>query len=252
VATRAEIGQLGRIKGREVLARFRVKTVSEIDVEAFAADYDLYVRDGGLEGAEGRMTRGRIGGRIRIRRDIEDERRRRFIIAHELGHYLLHRDRPALCAAQDLVRYEPGNAETEANAFAAEVLMPGALIEPHCHPRRPTLDVVKALAERFNTTFTATAIRFVDLTEEACAVAWSENGRIKWSIPGRNFYPAVTFGRALSGLSHAGDAFRGKQLPKDPELVPGHAWVDGGGDLWEHSTYFRSLGAVLTLLWRES
>jgi len=130
--------------------------------------------------------------------------------------------------------------------------MPKALIEPHCHPRRPTLDVVKALAERFDTTFTATAIRFVDLTEESCAVVWSENGRVKWSIPGRNFYPTVSFGRTLSGLSHAGDAFRGKPLPRDPQLVPGHTWVDRDGDLWEQSTYFRTLGAVLTLLWRES
>jgi hypothetical protein len=63
--------------------------------------------------------------------------RRRFTIAHELGHWRLHRDseRGVFCrsgsiepeAAQTRVPLPP--AEDEANAFAAAVLMPARLIQ---------------------------------------------------------------------------------------------------------------------------
>jgi hypothetical protein len=248
--TRSEIGQRGRIKGRELLMHFCTQAIEEIDIVAMAAEYDLDVRDGGLTGAEGRLTRGPKGGIIRIRADISEPRRRRFIVAHELGHFFLHPNTSALCVEKDLVKYDAGDGEAEANAFAAEVLMPRPLFEPFCNPARPSLHVVKKLADAFTTTLTATAIRFVDLTEEACAVVWSEAGRVKWSIPGRNFYPWVAFGRTLNTLSHAGDAFGGEPLPDTPREVPARAWVDGGGDLWEHSVYFQSLSAVFTLLWR--
>jgi hypothetical protein len=251
VPTRSEIGQRGRIKGRELLMRFRTQAIGEIDIVAMAAAYDLYVRDGGLSGADGRLTRGPKRGIIRVRAGISDERRRRFIVAHELGHFFLHPNVAALCAERDLVRYDAGDGEAEANAFAAEVLMPKVLFEPLCNPARPSLHVVQEVADTFTTTLTATAIRFVDLTEESCAVAWSEAGRVKWSIPGKNFYPWVPFGRKLNSLSHAEGAFRGEPLPGDPSEVPASVWVDGDGDLWEHSMYFRGLRAVLTLLWRK-
>jgi hypothetical protein len=59
--------------------------------------------------------------------------RRRFTIAHEIGHWELHRsaEAPALCRA---VAVEPETAaplplaENEANSFAAAVLMPAQLL----------------------------------------------------------------------------------------------------------------------------
>jgi IrrE N-terminal-like domain len=64
--------------------------------------------------------------------------RRRFTIAHELGHWRLHRDaeeRAVFCrsgsiaadAAQPREQLPP--AEDEANAFAAAVLMPAGLVQ---------------------------------------------------------------------------------------------------------------------------
>jgi len=48
-----------------------------------------------LEGFEGALVEGRSRGRgwgIAYSKDISSPGRRRFTIAHELGHYLLHRD----------------------------------------------------------------------------------------------------------------------------------------------------------------
>jgi Zn-dependent peptidase ImmA (M78 family) len=68
--------------------------------------------------------------------------RRRFTMAHELGHYLLHRDLIGT-GLDDNRAYRSTNVgnfynkniavehETEANRFAANLLMPGRLVRQH-------------------------------------------------------------------------------------------------------------------------
>lgn len=76
---------------------------------------------------------------------LESERsqgRRRFTIAHELGHWLLHAQRgkkksfERFCRAPDLdPAADPAKQEREANDFAAELLMPEEVIStvaPEC------------------------------------------------------------------------------------------------------------------------
>jgi len=50
--------------------------------------------------------------------------RRRFTIAHELGHYFLHHDNPNEFRYMDLRSTKRTSEETEANRFAEELLMP--------------------------------------------------------------------------------------------------------------------------------
>jgi hypothetical protein len=245
---RQELGYRGALKAREIVKTLGIRDAKDIDVEAIAAHFDLIVLKGMLSGAQGRLVRNSKGGVVRLRSDLEQVARRRFVVAHELGHHLLHPSRVAFCAEGDLVRYEPGNGETEANAFAAELLMPRRLFEPDCDAV-PSLERVALLAQKFGATLTATAIRFVELAPESCAVVWSEAGKVKWAITGREF-PFIRFGQVLSSYSHAHDAFRGRPLPTSPQPVPADAWTDRSGELIEDSRYFDRFGAVLTLLWR--
>ena len=59
----------------------------------------------------------------------EAETRRRFTLAHELGHWVCHclagRDEPVFCRHQDMDRLADRALEREANVFAAELVMPG-------------------------------------------------------------------------------------------------------------------------------
>src|SRR5262249_45984988 len=149
-----------------------IEAVEEIDIEAIAFHYGLRVRDGGLRGARGRLVPGGKRGIIRIGEDVNTEAQRRFVIAHELGHHFLHvaRGRSSLCIDGDFVKYGDMNPETDANRFAAELLMPQRLFQPGCDVKTPSFKHVEKLAEQFRTTLTAAAIRFVDLCPEACAL----------------------------------------------------------------------------------
>ena len=252
--TRRELGARGRLKASGLIHRLRIQRLEELDVEAIAFHCGLRVRYGGLSGAQGRLASRGGRGFIRIADNIRQPQRRRYIISHELGHHLMHGPEGtlSLCSVGDFLRYDAGagNAEEEANWFAAELLMPKALFKPQCDVRRPSLAVVQSLAELFNSTLTATAIRFVDLAPEACAVVWSQARAIKWAIRGPDFWPWIEFGDRLSPLTHAADAFQGKTVPTGPQVVPAHAWTSKqSGDLYEDTVWFRSLRAALTLLW---
>jgi Zn-dependent peptidase ImmA (M78 family) len=103
-----------------------------IDVEAIATQLDVDVRyepfDGGLSGA---LYRAEDGHALLGVNNWHAEVRQRFTIAHELGHLLLHADElfvDGVLKRDDQSSLAIRSHEIEANAFAAELLMPRKLI----------------------------------------------------------------------------------------------------------------------------
>lgn len=56
----------------------------------------------------------------------DNSRRKRFTIAHELAHFVLHKGNDALYAHRDAGQHD--RTETEANLFASVILMPEELV----------------------------------------------------------------------------------------------------------------------------
>lgn len=116
-----------------------------------------------------RGTSGQIGQEngdfvIRINRH-EAKHRQRFTLAHELAHYLLHRD---LIVAEGgwsenvLLRSgQPANVEYEANRLASDLVIPSAqLAEATAEYSGPmTPEVIEDLARRFGVSTTAMEIK---------------------------------------------------------------------------------------------
>jgi hypothetical protein len=99
---------------------------------------------------------------IWVRRD-EPAPRRRFTVAHEVGHHLLHSDgATVLCRPADVeaAQGDERARERAANRFAAELLMPEALVREAADANGP--DPI-ALAERFGVSDVAMGFRLVTL-----------------------------------------------------------------------------------------
>ena len=112
--------------------------------------------------------------------------RTRFTLAHELGHYYIDEHRRALQAGRAIAHrstceYEsPNVAEQEADHFAANLLMPARRFMTVAKKARRAglgLGGVLALAGRFQTSITSTAIRYAAAEVAPCAV-------IKWTWRG--------------------------------------------------------------------
>lgn len=102
---------------------------------------------------------------IKVNR-FESKERQRFTIAHEIAHFLLHRDK-IQSGVVDSVLYRSklsSRVEAEANRLAADIIMPRDKIREiaRLHPMRNGSDLVATLAETFQVSRQAMDIRMGD------------------------------------------------------------------------------------------
>lgn len=102
------------------------------------------------------------GYSIRVNRH-DASTRQRFTVAHEVGHFLLHKDHIGDGITDDVL-YRSGLTdwrEAEANRLASDILMPDHLIRKHLEDARAkgVLDLARHLAEIFEVSEAAMSIR---------------------------------------------------------------------------------------------
>ena len=246
-----------RVKAREILKSLDIRHQREIEIEEIAYTRGLIVYEGALEGAEGRLLHGTEKGIARIRANIPEIGKKRFTIAHELGHFELHRDSGPirLCEDKHLLLYrETRPGESEANEFAAELLMPEDLFQFLCKSGTPSFDIISNLADQFRTSLTATAIRYVEYSPHRCALVVSQDRKVKWYRANEDFGYHIKVGLQLSQNTVAVDFFNGKELPQQMETILADSWLDGrtldqDAMIKEQSIPISRYNTVLSLLW---
>lgn len=93
------------------------------------------------------------------------DERKRFTAAHELGHFILHKQTSGIHIDKRLFfrnkvsKEATDPAEVEANRFAAELLMPKKLISKAVEKMGSSEDIVKDLAREFKVSTMAMGIR---------------------------------------------------------------------------------------------
>jgi len=128
----------------------------------------------------------KMSGAILYKRGARDERRR-FTISHELGHYLNPWHVPIgdgfKCSAADMRAADTSGAtgrpkwEAEANAFAAEFLMPSGLFKGLLRKVRSiNLEAIEKLAGQFHVSKISCARRVLGFDQEDCAFVLSKDG----------------------------------------------------------------------------
>ena len=185
--------------------------------------------------------------------------RRRFSVAHELGHYhipthtngLRECGESALQASQDYGR----RVEWEANSFAAELLMPTRLFRRDARKRDVSFEAVYELTshDMYDVSATAAARRMVELSNEPCALVVTRRGRVEWQERSRFYYPMATRGQPVRGGTIAAAVTAGDSPNAVAETVDPADWLDrlpeGDFTLLESTHVIPSLDQVLSLLW---
>jgi Zn-dependent peptidase ImmA (M78 family) len=247
-------------KATNLLHNLGITQPSEISVDDIAWMRGALVRDETLKGAEARLVTFSNRAIITVSTHIIEPGRRRFAIAHEIGHLELHRQTSsiALCVVSDLDQKPledsayPQN-EQEANIFASALLMPDFLFRPFCQKRAPSFSVIEQLAEHFGTTLTATALRYITFCPERCAVVFSQDRCIRWYKATADFGFHIPVRDTLDPYSLAVEFFDGKSVPDRMETVDASTWLRGkyrsNAMIKEESRYLPRYNAVLSLLW---
>lgn len=232
-----------------------IASPQDIVLEDIAMSRGVLVVEGTLEGAEARLVRKGNKGIIRVKPGLSQSGKRRFALAHELGHWELHKDQTQLkfCSEKDLHDYTNSDMEIEANTFASEFLMPTVLFRAKCENAEPDLNLIKQLEQEFQVSLTASAMRFVEETNRACLVVFSENGTVSWwKRSAKCDFVWIEKNYEIKEGSVAWDRMRDEIMePQEKESVDPEVWFarDGIGEVYEQSIKLGRYPTILTLLW---
>ena len=226
-------------------------------LEELALQLGLRVEEVAATGFDGALVRvvGSPIGTVAIRRDIPELGRKRFTLAHELGHYILpdqQADVASPCRSSDIESWDRSlsSFEIDANRFAAEVLMPRPLLSDALRSQ-PSLEIARGIANRFQTSLTAATFRLVELSSHRVAMVMSREGAARWYRASEEFGRAVRRG-SLDKRTLAHDLVVGGASGESAR-VAADAWLfeqnlREGAFIWEHSVLLGSYGLLLTLL----
>jgi len=243
-------------KAAEIIEKFGIAAPEHIRLEDIAYAQGARIVEGALIGAAASLVRLGSKATIRIPANERYQSRKRFSVAHELGHFVLGHGHSVrlVCTEANMQDWnlQPGQ-ETEANFFAGELLLPKKLFKDRCDVSKVNFTPVRKLAEEFQTSLTATAIRFVRFCPEMCAIVFSKNSKISWVCCSEDWWPFIRQGKPLDSGTVAYDFFQGRECPDEPLEIDGNAWVDSSRveSIVEHSVG-SSFGYVLSLLWIRS
>lgn len=107
--------------------------------------------------------------------------RSNFTIAHEFGHYVLHRKaQTKFQCSQDDALGEGAKMEREADEFASYLLMPINDFRQQVAGGRMTLDLMGACADRYGVSLTAAALKWLAFTEQPAILVTARDGMVLW------------------------------------------------------------------------
>ena len=113
--------------------------------------------------------------------------RRRFTVAHELGHFVLHRsaqplfncDKESVHSGIDTLK----KIEREADDFASNLLMPGDILHKRIDGKRIDFHLLGDLAKEFGVSLEAMCIRLIKFTEQRAVLIYWDHGFLKYQWP---------------------------------------------------------------------
>jgi len=117
---------------------------------------------------------------------IKSAGRINFTLAHELGHYLLHRHMsPAgiQCSNRAMLDWRSplGAIETEANTFASFLLMPLDDFRGQIRGQDISLGLMRHLSDRYEVSITAAILKWLSITEKRAMIVIGKDGFIDWA-----------------------------------------------------------------------
>lgn len=111
--------------------------------------------------------------------------RTNFTVAHEFGHYVLHRKlRNAFqCSQSDTLGGTKAKIEREADQFASYLLMPLDDFRIQIGNKRISLDLLGDCASRYEVSMTAAILKWLSFTDKAAVVVTAREGMVLWWRP---------------------------------------------------------------------
>ena len=238
----------------QLLSELGIVAPEDIDIEAIAFYCKATIRYRSLTGCAARIVGN--GNTAIITVDSTSHRtRQRFSAGHELGHWMNDRGKASFSCQehQFLKEWSSLNPESRANRYASNLLLPVSIFRPRASTFKTTdFDVVRSLAETFNTSLTATAIRLAQHGPLPSMLVYYSNSIRQWFVRSSGISERLWPPKHPSSNTYTFDLFKGGTHTELRGEVRGDAWFEHqkaeGHYIYEHSLR-TTYGDVLSLLW---
>lgn len=151
-----------------------------------------------IKGFEGMLfpNDGKTAWKLLYNSKVTSEGRIRFTQAHELGHYILHRQLQDRfdCTEEDMRNWsmDESDIEGQADLFASYLLMP---LDDYRNQLNTEVnfDLIGHCAERYGVSLTAAVLKWLEHTDENAVFIVSRDGYITWATSSQQAMSAGAF-----------------------------------------------------------
>jgi len=165
-----------------ILMELGINQPKLIDLEAIAWTMGAAVQYRSLERCEAMIVGKNRRAIITVNKDSMPTRRR-FSLAHEIGHWHHHRGRVLFCGSNEIGNpiHRTLDPEYQADQFASDMLLPHFLLRPRiAKTKQINLAFMRSIADEFEVSRTATLLKFVEANIfPIMAVCHNKQGR-RW------------------------------------------------------------------------
>ena len=241
-------------RAESLIEELGISSSHDIDVEAIAFDSGVDVLYELLDGCEATLVG--VGSKaIATVTPSSSRGRERFSVAHEIGHWLLHRGKSFRCRADDIVQNYSADIklEKDADEFASHLLMPTSIFQPAIKAaNRPGLNDLQDIAKQFEVSMQAVSIRLATLDTHPVIVACYTKNGLKWSIRASHVPKRWWLRSGLDEDSFAYDVLYGGKLCNRLGKQPAETWFEND-DADQYEVLEQSMpgpqGQVLVMLY---
>ena len=232
----------------------------DFTLEEVAHYFGIFIKDNNQIKSEGRIAMKGGNGVISIRQDIVLPVKRNFIVAHELGHFFLHKN--IVTVFDDNLEtlsewYKNGPQEQEANQFATALLMPEGQFQERIANQKLSVGLVREISGYFGVSMTATFIKYAECGKYPLMVIFVYNGKVAWKKHSLDFpFVFLPYGSLVPAYSVAGDLYYHGRVERQPEKVQAIEWFpedfkcqrEPDTQLWEQC-YRVAENGIISCLW---
>jgi Zn-dependent peptidase ImmA (M78 family) len=261
-----------QIQAQRLLASCGLDEITDIPMDLFVSGLEAILVEEPLNNCDGKIIFGKSKTIIKVNSNIPFEQRKRFVIAHEIGHLLMHRD---MQLPDDNFRnfniisgmekaLKNGIQELEANEFASELLMPKDLFLKEVKGKKFSPLLIKQLSERFKTSLTATVFRYMQFDIHPICLVFIDNGKVKYW---KKSDELDVWLRDINRLAPPVDSVASEYIEKDyayvykleekAQLINKSTWFklreynDEDSDFYEYCIPAKPYKTILSIIWED-
>jgi len=241
-------------KAQDIINELGITSPSDINIEAIAFDGGVEVFYEKLYGCEATLV-GFGTKAIATVSPSHNRGRERFSVAHEVGHWHLHKGKSFRCRVDDFVQNYSSDLEREKEAddFASNLLMPTRIIQPIIAAiNKPGLQHLQAVADEFQVSLQAVSIRLATLDTLPVIVTCYTAAGFKWQIRAAHVPQRWWLRQQLDNDSFAYDVLHAGKACNSLGKQPAETWFENDDadeyEVLEHSMPSTN-GQVLVLLY---